>query len=363
MTEYSLHKEALHPLLQQGNATTLTQTKSEKIPETLEPELIELISQQGLAGHWYDLLGEKQRRSASQQDAFDLFKDHVKQSTFVYLDQLKTIHQLHRLFGENNISYAVYKGTHLRELLYDPPPLRDAIDIDVLISPLDRRKAVSLLVQEGFEPYLRQRNISVEASFSKGQSSIDLHWNILRERRLKVNVVESFLAARKKEKDFYCLKPEDALFIMLVHPVFVKYLTTPYARLANIVDIYRWIGRHDIDWQYLTDLLERTHLKTAAWLTATYSELLTTIPLPKELTSKLQPGSLKAAYLTYWVSHNLSTRLLSLKAIPQVFFTLPAQDSFLDICGVLLSAYPEMKKSKKIMTELEEVIEAGGVRF
>ena len=362
MTEYSLHKKALHPLLHQGKAAPPTQTGSAKIPETFEPELIELIRQQGLAGHWYELLGKKHKKSASQHDAFDLFKDHVKQSTFLYLDQLKTIHQLHRLFGENNISYAVYKGTHLREVLYDPPPLRDAADIDVLISPLDRRKAVSLLVQEGFKPYLRQRNISVEASFSKGQSSIDLHWNILREQRTKVNVVESFLSAKNNEKDFYCLKPEDVLFVMFVHPVFVKYLTTPYARLSNIVDIYRWIERHEIDWKYLTDLLKRTHLQTAAWLTATYCELLTSIPLPGELNSKTRPGSLKAAYLTYWVNHNLSTRFVSLKAIPQLFFTLPAQDTFLDACGLLFSAFPEAKKSKKIMAELEQVIENSGGR-
>ena len=102
-------------------------------------------------------------------------------------------------------------------------------------------------------------------------------------------MVDSFLAARIIGNGFYSLKTEDQLFIMLVHPAFAKYLTAPHARLSNVIDLYRWITKYQIDWNYLVNLLKRTHLKTAAWLTGSYGELLTGIPFPLALMDNIKP--------------------------------------------------------------------------
>lgn len=358
MSHYFRHRQAIGPILFDRQSTSIPSDDND-IPTTISPELTDCILQQGLAGHWFLLLGSLVDLTSSQAAGYELFQNQIRLETGRYLAQLRTIHIIHKLFKESDIRYALYKGAHIREVLYDPPSIRPAADIDVLISPWDRNKAAAVLVGHDFEALLNPKNINVEASFCYKQSTVDLHWNVFREKRSKIDLVEPFLKSRIQQKEFYSLCPEHALVVMLTHPVFFKYLTSPVSSLSRVVDIYRLIKTHEMNWGMVLDILQKAHLTTAAWLTGYYCELLTGTALPEDLMAAVTPKRIKTAYLKWWVKNDLSTKFFSIKAIPQIFFTLPAHDNLMDAFGLLLSAYPETRQSKKVMAELEEVINSG----
>jgi len=356
-----MHRQAIGPILADIQSSP-NPLNYKCVPPAFSKDLSDFIFQQGLAGHWFKLLSSLENLPSSQAASYELFKNQIFLETGHYLAQLRTIHIVHKLFEENGISYGVYKGTHIREVLYDPPSIRPAADIDVLISSQDRNKAAVVLIENGFKADFNLKNINVEASFSYKQSTVDLHWNVFRAKRSNINLVEPFLAQRIEHKGFYCLRPEHALVVMLTHPVFFKYLTTPIALLSRIVDTYRWIEIHDIEWDMILEIIQKAHFKTAAWLSGYYCELLTGISFPKKFMAAVRPPKVKASYLRWWVERDLSTRFFQFKAIPQIFFTLPAHDNLFDAFNLLLSAYPEKKQSKKVLTELQGVIAKAGVR-
>ena len=355
---YTIHRSVLQPILQsicQGLAT-----KDINFALDLqENEAVELIMDQGLFGHWYQLL-DIVITDPAKNKFYQLLKQRLMAEIAVYLLQLKTLYTLHKLFDANGIRYAVFKGAHLREELYEPPAIRSVQDIDVLISAEQRAKVVKLLSQKGFSCYRRLANIGVEASFSDKHSTIDLHWSVFRAERSRIDLVEPFLTDRLYRNNFYCLSAEHALFVMLVHPVFTKYLTSPIMFLSRIVDIYAWIEKKDIKWQSLFDLLDRAHLKTAAWLTATYCELLSDIAFPRDFMAAVKPGKAKASYLNYWVRNNLSSRFFTTPMIPKLFFTFPAHDGVGDVCSFLASMLQHKKDAKMILDELDEIVRKNG---
>ncbi len=115
-----------------------------------------------------------------------------------YLAQRKELERVDELFTAQGIPYAVMKGAHVRECVYPDPSLRPSSDIDILVSPADRQRAARILLDDGFTVHVKPDGVSHEATFSRGLTDIDLHWNLLRPGRSRVELTEGLLARRQR---------------------------------------------------------------------------------------------------------------------------------------------------------------------
>lgn len=324
---YSLQRFALSPLLANYQCKESLGSNAVK-PITLNEEMISYIFQQGLYGHYYSLLANIPKKTTSQTKAQEMFRSRLSHDSLVYLNQRKAILTLDKILNDIGIPYIVFKGAHTREILYRPPFLRYSQDVDILVSPSDQEKVIKTLCLSGFKSIANAEKISNDIDLRLDNASIDLHWNILREGRCKDTLSDILLSDRVRYDGYFGSTPENSLFIMLIHPVFRKYLTTPYAYLSRILDIHYWINKHELDWDKIYSLLDTNSLKTAAWLTIEYYRILTNYDLPAEFIEKIKPSWHKRSYFRFWIAHNLSTKLLNWPIVTKFFFTLPAHDTF-----------------------------------
>jgi hypothetical protein len=151
------------------------------------------------------------------------------------------------------------------------------------------------------------------------------------------------------------LSNEAALFVMLVHPVFTKYTTTPQASLIRLVDLIRWTAGRKINWQQVADYLDLGGVQTAAWITATWLHMMTGTLLPEQFMQRIKPAPMKARYLRMWLEKNLPTRLLNYPLLIQTCFTLPAHDTVADA----VRFFRQIKREKKeALQKTEELMKS-----
>lgn len=255
-----------------------------------------------------------------------------------YLAQRAALERLDALFEAEGIPYLAMKGAHVRECAYFDPALRPASDIDLLIAPADRRRAARVMLDAGYAVHAAPANISHEATFTQGAVDIDLHWNILRPGRTRVDLTAELLARRQRTNGVWGLSGADTVFLMLTHPAFAKYVCSPNMGLARVADFLLWIQRRPADWPAVLRLLERAGLRTAAWTMLTWFRVLA----PRELQGTLdgwletvRPGRLRAAYLRQWLLRDLPTRWLERPFLIQLGFTLPLHDRPGDVLHAL----------------------------
>jgi hypothetical protein len=213
------------------------------------------------------------------------------------------------------------------------------------------------LVAAGFAFTPDPANISHEGSLTGGNVSLDLHWDILRPGRTRKNLTGAFLAGRQKFPDHWGLSNEDTLFVMLVHPVFTKYTTTSSATLIRMIDLVRWLQCRRVDWDSVAATLTQAGVRTAAWITAAWLEMLTGVTLPQPFIEHIKPGRARAWYLRAWLRNDLPTRLLKHPVLIQAGFTLPAHDSLPDAWHATQQALLEKRQAENNTKALLQAIE------
>ncbi len=343
-----MHRLALLPLVSEDPSEPLDALKKD-IDQSDEQQFLNFILQQGLGPLWHETLHKSEASPFSTS-----FADTLKQATLLavanYLRQQHTLQKTEAIFRAEFLPHAVFKGVHLREIIYSNPACRPACDIDILVAKSEKTRAIKSLIAAGFTFHPKAENISHEASLADSNIDIDLHWEILRPGRTRIGLTDELLATRREYPGHWGLSQEATLFIMLVHPVFTKYGTAPHASLIRMIDLVRWIQTQQIDWQILLDWLKRGGMQTAAWITTQWLEMLTGITLPETFVSRIRPSAARIVYLRTWISKNLSTRLLNYPLLIQAGFTLPAHDSFKDAVHAVSSLVRE-KRTAKIKLE------------
>jgi hypothetical protein len=112
------------------------------------------------------------------------------------------------------------------------------------------------------------------------------------------------------------LHEDDAFFLLLVHPAFAKHLAGWNMGLHRVADIYDWLQAFPVNWQTLYERLDENGVKTAAWATLRWVQILTAPHLSggaeasigKAMT-QLRPGYLRRSWLNRWLQSDLSARL------------------------------------------------------
>ncbi len=334
---YLLHRAALAPLLPGANERSLEQSLEDSLEysgnlaqSSGDMPFARFLCAQGLAPLWDERLEHASQAARLSPDFRNLVHQQRLQATGDYLLQRHNLDSIKHILEEAGLAHVVTKGSHTREVYYDTPALRPAVDIDILVEPANKIAAIKAFQARGFTFHGLAQNISHECSLLKGNTCIDLHWDILRPGRTREPMVEALLARRVDYGSHWGLGHGASLFLMLVHPVFTKYSTTPYASLVRLVDLAQLLHRHPDSVDDALPLLHTAGLSTAGWITMTWLDLLTDSPRVRALAEKIAPGRLRRKYLHTWLANNLSTRLLGSPGLIQLGFTLPAHDTFGD---------------------------------
>jgi hypothetical protein len=278
------------------------------------PDFVGLLRRYDLAALWHARLSSDAGWSSVPEMQREQLHTARLGAAARYLAQQLAIAQVDRLFDAAGIPYAVMKGALVRERLHADPSVREADDIDVLVSPADRQEAAQLLMGAGFKMHLDVLNVSHEINLQSPSAAIDLHWNVLRPGRTRTDLTAELLGRRIRVNGFWGLSDSDSTFIMLVHPAFQKYVCAPHMGLARVFDFLLWSTRAAAHWQEVMKLLDRSGVKAAAWATLTWFEALAPQRLHPRLGSwrnAIRPGPVRVRYLELWLRHNLPSRLIA----------------------------------------------------
>ena len=240
------------------------------------------------------------------------FAESRVQAAMLYMRQVAAVSEVDHLFARMGIDYAIFKGAATREFLFDDPSVRVCCDIDILVAPSQRVEAARALVGEGYRLKLDPSVVSHEVGLARDLVAIDLHWGLLRPGRTPASMTTQMLTQRQRHAERWILDELDALFVLLVHPVFSKHLSTTQMGLHRVADIVLWLQRREADWDRLYDHLDRCGLKTAAWTMLSLVRMLSPMTFATVVDDpirSLRPSRVRAAYLTSWLKQDLSARL------------------------------------------------------
>ena len=220
------------------------------------------------------------------------------------------------------------------------------------------------MVEMGFTTIPEALNISHELVLSKGAVDVDLHWELLREGRLRSDIAADMLSRRRRENGVWMLSAEDALFVLLVHPAFAKHLAGWGMGLHRVADIVDWLLSQSFDWQTALTALRENGVQTAAWATLQWVHLLTCRsgasprPLVKldKMLSDTQPGRLRRMWLECWLCNDLSARLSGTHWARLVGFSLFLHDTPGDALSALTGRYRAHRKSSNDLETFRELL-------
>ncbi|MFV0278425.1 MAG: nucleotidyltransferase family protein [Parahaliea sp.] len=360
------HRLALAPLVAPTHPHLL-QATIHQLGTFGEERFLHFLQQQGLAPLWSELLGDNPETALHLAPEFlQALKKNRLDSTAGYLLQQQALPLIRRTLDGAGITHAVFKGAQLRESCYAKPALRPATDIDVLVSPADRVSAISAFLDQGFTLYAPPKNISHEVCLYKGSTYIDLHWDILRPGRTRIAVAGSILEQRRDCGVLWAPSEAATLFLALVHPVFTKHVTTPQASLIRQVDLALLLQQQQwptASTAALVSLAEDTGLRSAAWLSLKWHELLVGgSDSLQGLVDALQPGIFKARYLNRWLRDDLASRLARFPILVHAGLTLPVHDRLRDVVRAVAVARRLRRQAADEVKYLNRQLAAASVR-
>ena len=262
--------------------------------------LVSLIVDHGLGPRWHERTGR------------DEFRASRRAAEALYLAQESALIEVSTGLSGAGIDHVVFKGAANRLLLHKNPAIRACFDLDLLVSKEDRVRAAKVLVDMGYKGSPAAHRIGVELLLSRDNVDIDLHWRLVKEGRLRNDVTTAILSRRQRSADVWMLAPEDALFVLLVHPAFAKHLGSWEMGFHRVVDILDWLSSQSLDWQAVCSQLGLNGVRTAAWATLRWVETLAGPYTPSALTTmmeELKPGRLRQSWIDLWLRNDLSNRL------------------------------------------------------
>lgn len=149
---------------------------------------------------------------------------------FLFMNSVATLADVHRALAAKKIPFAVLKGPPLARALYGDGALRTSVDVDVLVAPEHRDRALDALQAVGFRvrgSALQQAavkrghfHIVLDATV-KNRVILELHWALVDRANLyRINESEirsRWTTARVGDVDVGVLSREDELLYLLLH--------------------------------------------------------------------------------------------------------------------------------------------------
>lgn len=271
---------------------------------------VDFVVRHGLGPVWHARTGSK------------AFKNARHAAEALYLAQEQALDDIEAAFSSSNVNYAIFKGGANRYLLNENPALRACYDLDVLVRPTDRLLAAETLSSAGFAVHPDNRNVSRAIVLSRDRVNVDLHWALLREGRLRHDRTEELLERRTKIQGHWMLHPDDALFVLLVHPAFAKHLSGWNMGLHRVSDVVNWLDTQPVNWPDVLENLRSEGVTTAAWATLSWVEMVSErSELLAPLLADTCPGTFRRGWIRRWLETDSSARLASKHWLRLLLFT------------------------------------------
>jgi len=200
-----------------------------------------------------------------------------------------------RLFKENGIAVALFKGPLLAQMAYGEISLRQAGDIDVLINRRDFDHARTLLESLGYEMRPRLTNAQLashlnnhcELQFMRDEwfTVVDLHWE-LAPRSFVFNLRAADVMSRLQQVSFAgtaveTFGAEDLVLYLAMHGA--KHL---WRRLEWIASLAESI-RVDLNWDVLVQRAEHAHATRMLALGLRLAQKFSNVDIPADVLAQI----------------------------------------------------------------------------
>jgi hypothetical protein len=278
----------------------------------------------------------------------------------LYVAQEAALREIDEFLQGSGVDYALIKGAANRLVLYETPALRACYDLDLLVRPQDRVAAATALVKAGFEARPERRNISRQLVLTRGGVDIDLHWGLLREGRLRTDETDGMLDRRIRSHELSMLSADDTMFLLLVHPAFAKHLAGYGMGMHRVADIFLWLSTQAFDWPTVRAQLDRTGVRSAAWATLRWVQLLTPRNPPEpldEMLADLRPGAFRRAWLERWLVRDWSERTAGMHWLRLAAFSPFLHDTVIDALRAVRGRVGAHRRSDADLAKFGELIE------
>jgi hypothetical protein len=261
------------------------------------------------------------------------FRDHRLQAEALILAQEDVLREIDELLGATGIPHVIFKGAANRLLLYASPAIRACHDLDILVNAEDRVRAATALSASGFAAVPNLASISRELMLIRGAANVDLHWEILREGRLRDTSTAELLERRRRIGGSWMLDADDNFFALLVHSAFAKHLGSWELGLHRVADILQWIRTQEIAWPVVRARLAANGVVAAAWATLRWVELLAEQHAPQglvDMARDLEPGRVRRSWIDRWLHEDLPGRAAEARWTRLLGFSMFLHDTVAD---------------------------------
>ncbi len=247
--------------------------------------------------------------------------------------QEDALDRLAQAFEHHHIRWVALKGSHLRNLIYDPSHLRHSVDIDILVDTQARQKALGVLAGLGFRGPATQHNDTHELALSDGKVAIDLHWQCFRPGHCRSDLSEYMLTNRVVDERARAYPNAQATMVFsLLHTAFTEYVA---GRLVRLVDVDRLIRHARCNWQECVDWLHSSGVRTAAWATLALTQHYLGTRIDETTLCALAPGRLRRSYLKTLLRSNPLSLYKLTPTLAQLGVSLPMHDNLYDAARFL----------------------------
>ena len=199
-------------------------------------------------------------------------------------------------FAAQGIAHVPYKGIVLAQLLYSNIALRSMCDMDLLVRPEDKKKAIACLEELGFaddfELAAAQRQTALrygyEYSFSRGEVSVDLHWRLVQKfawPSLNMERIwDSLEPFALYGRQYRVFSPEVWLATLGVHSA----QHGEQRSLKMFVDIAVLLAQHkSLDWDKVYALVADSHSRRSLAVALLLAHQYLGAPLPPEVARRI----------------------------------------------------------------------------
>ena len=224
--------------------------------------------------------------------------------------------RVYKLFEEQQIPVALFKGPLLAQLAYGEFSLRQAGDIDLLIRRRDFYRAIALLESLGYVMFpsltpaqlTSHLNNHCEIQFMRDDwfTVVDLHWD-LAPRSFVFNLKADEVLSRLQTVSL-CGTPvktfsdEDLILYQVMHGA--KHLWRRLEWIVSLAESLR--STPSINWDLVVDRAARAHATRMLALGLRLVEQGSDVYVPAELLAKIDSNS-----EMWWMAHNIRAQLFT----------------------------------------------------
>jgi Uncharacterised nucleotidyltransferase len=226
---------------------------------------VEFLVWHGLAGLWSEALSS-QPGAATHAEIPAIERVNELRVRLASVQRQQLAHQLLQdavartasdALNRESIAFVWLKAAAIRHELYRTPGLRPSTDLDLLVSPADRERAICALMSAGGSCVGSATASSHEQVVQLRSVDVDVHWDVLAPGRLRAGVTDEILRDRIVTDTGPRPSNRHMLALALIHPAFAKHVCSRHMGLNRVADTLRMLRAWDVDADDLVQLTKR----------------------------------------------------------------------------------------------------------